>query len=284
MGIVEVRGVTKSYVPGSPVLRNLDLTVEPGEFVVLLGESGCGKTTLLKMINKLLLPDSGEIRVRGRPLAEWDTIGLRRSIGYVIQQVGLLPHLNIENNLTYVLSLQKTDRAVRHARARELLDLLGFDPGFLQRYPRELSGGQRQRIGVARALAADPEIILMDEPFGAVDEIARSALQDELLALQSRLKKTILFVTHDIQEALKLGSRIVLLRDGRIEQDGRGEDLIFRPGSSFVKDFFGLKGFRAMLDEQVVRVAYAEILEGRKTVEAFYRSMRAGTCTEGEDA
>ncbi len=219
--IIHIEDVTKSYDGNNQVLEGLTLSVEEGEFVTFLGPSGCGKTTLLKMINKLIEYDSGKIEVKGKSIADWDTIMLRRSIGYVIQQIGLFPHLTIEDNISYVLSLQQVDRQDRRTRAEELITLVGMDTEMLSRYPAELSGGQKQRVGVARALAAEPDIILMDEPFGAVDEIARTALQDELLVLQKKLKTTILFVTHDIQEALKLGSRIVLMT--KVHRAGRNQ-------------------------------------------------------------
>ncbi len=271
--MIEIRNVFKSY-GGSPVLEDLSLSISEGEFVTLLGPSGCGKTTLLKMVNKLLPFDGGSIAVKGRRLEEWDTIRLRRSIGYVIQQIGLFPHMTIENNISYVMSLEGGSKADRALRAAELIELVGMNPDMLARYPAELSGGQRQRIGVARALASDPDILLMDEPFGAVDEIARTALQDEFLALQKKLGKTILFVTHDIQEALKLGTRIVLLNGGTIEQEGSREDLLFRPASEFVRDFFGIKGFKSILDEQIIADVYEKVLAEHKTLDEVYRKLR----------
>ncbi len=272
--MIKIRNVTKSYDGEQQVLDALDLDVREGEFITLLGPSGCGKTTLLKMINKLIPSDGGEIRVKGRTLEEWDTIGLRRSIGYVIQQIGLFPHMNIENNIGYVLSLEGVGKPERSERAARLIELVGMDRGMLGRYPSELSGGQRQRVGVARALAADPDIILMDEPFGAVDEIARTALQDELLALQKKLGKTILFVTHDIQEALKLGSKIVLLNQGRVEQSGTREELLFEPASDFVREFFGLKGFKSILDEGIMSAVYEKIISKGISMEEVYGKLK----------
>lgn len=280
MQMIQIQGVAKSYTEGNPVIDHLSLDIEKGEFLVLLGASGCGKTTLLKMINKLLDFQEGRIIVKGKDIHDWDTIELRRSIGYVIQQIGLLPHLTIEKNISYVLSLQKVEKAERRVRAEELIDLLGFDRSFLERYPRELSGGQRQRIGVARALAADPDIILMDEPFGAVDEIARGALQDELKALHKQLGKTIIFVTHDISEALKLGTRIVLMNEGKIEQQGPGRDLIFKPETPFVKEFFGLKGFRSILDGSLMSQVYENILCGSMTLNEVYDNLRVENICE----
>lgn len=274
MTMIEVNQVQKAYTKGTYVLDQLSLKVEKGEFVTLLGPSGCGKTTLLKMINKLIPYDSGEIKVKGKPISEWDTIELRRSIGYVIQQIGLLPHMTIEDNIGYVLSLQNIKREARYDRVAKLIEMVGMDKNILSRYPSELSGGQKQRIGVARALAADPDIILMDEPFGAVDEIARSLLQDELKELQKKLNKTILFVTHDIQEALKLGTKIVLLNKGTIEQVGSKEDLLFRPASEFVKDFFGLKGFKSILDGDIMNSVYNKVLLEHMTLEEVYDKLR----------
>lgn len=281
MKVIQIQEIVKSYQENHPVIDHLSLDIEKGEFVVLLGASGCGKTTLLKMINKLLTFEEGQIIVNGQDIEEWDTIELRRSIGYVIQNIGLLPHLTIENNITYVLSLMKVEKEKRRGRAEELIDLLGFERSFLGRYPRELSGGQRQRIGVARALAADPDIILMDEPFGAVDEIARGTLQDELKSLHAKLGKTVLFVTHDISEALKLGTRIVLLNEGRIEQQGVGRELIFNPNTPFVKEFFGLKGFRSILDGSLMEQVYENILCGSMTLNEVYGNLRVeNSCEE----
>jgi len=191
--IVEITNISKQYNALEKVLTNLNLSIEEGEFITILGPSGCGKTTLLKIINKLIPIDEGDVFVKGKSIKEWDTIELRRNIGYVIQQIGLFPHMTIEDNIGYVLSLQGVNKAARKKRAEELIQLMGLSVDLLTRYPDALSGGQRQRIGVARALASDPDIILMDEPFGAVDEIARTLLQDELLKLQKRLQKTILY-------------------------------------------------------------------------------------------
>lgn len=272
--MIEMSNIRKSYDGRTPVLDGLNLTIEKGDFVTFLGSSGCGKTTLLKMINKLIPFDSGEIRVNNRAISTWDTIELRRSIGYVLQQAGLFPHMTIENNISYVLTLEGTDKKERSNRAEELIELVGMDKSFLNRYPGELSGGQRQRVGVARALASDPEIILMDEPFGAVDEIARTALQDELLGLQKKLNKTILFVTHDIPEALKLGSKIVLINKGQIEQIGTRDDLLFHPVSEYVKEFLGLKGFKSILDDKIVAQIYEKVSTGRNTVEQMYEHLQ----------
>ncbi len=215
---VEFRAVNYS-VPGagSPIISDLNLTVNRGETLVLLGESGCGKTTTLKLVNRLLLPTSGEVRVEGQPTGRWDAIRLRRRTGYVIQEAGLFPHFTVERNVALVPSLEGWEESRIQARAHELLALVGLDPKiFANRYPRELSGGQRQRVGVARALAAEPPLLLLDEPFGALDPLTRAALQKEFAALTRRLGKTVIFVTHDVREALMLASRVGLMRAGRL--------------------------------------------------------------------
>lgn len=248
MPVIEFKGVNKSYGEND-VLKDFSIKVEEGEFLVLLGPSGCGKTTILRMINGLLTQDSGEIFVKGKNIKQWNLIELRRGIGYVIQQIGLLPHLNIEENLSYVLNLVKTSKQKQREVANNLIELIGMDKTFLKRYPKELSGGQQQRIGVARALAADPQIILMDEPFGAVDEITRRNLQDEIIRIHSLLKKTIIFVTHDIEEAIKLGSRIVLLNEGKIERNEKKKEFVLSEGrSEYANHFFQSKDFMAYLN------------------------------------
>jgi osmoprotectant transport system ATP-binding protein len=201
---------------GPELLHDLNLEVRRGESLILLGRSGSGKTTTLKLINRLLAPSSGELLVEARPTREWDVIRLRRMIGYVIQEVGLFPHFTVERNIGLVPKIENWPADRIRARVRELLQLVGLDPKIASRYPRELSGGQRQRVGVARALAADPPILLMDEPFGALDLITRAELQREFLGLQKRLRKTVVFVTHDLREALLLGTRIGLMEAGRL--------------------------------------------------------------------
>jgi osmoprotectant transport system ATP-binding protein len=213
--VIEFRDV--SYrLNASTILANLNLEIRRGETLVLLGRSGSGKTTTLKLINRLLIAASGEILVDGRPLGEWDVIRLRRSIGYVIQDAGLFPHFTIERNIGLVPKIENWTATRIKERVQELLRLVGLDPQIASRYPRELSGGQRQRVGVARALAADPPILLMDEPFGALDPITRSELQREFLELQKRLGKTVVFVTHDLREAMLLGTRIALMEAGKL--------------------------------------------------------------------
>jgi osmoprotectant transport system ATP-binding protein len=206
-----------NVIPARVIVSGISLTIPQGETIVLLGRSGSGKTTLLKLINGMLLPSKGQILVQGRATTDWDPIRLRRGIGYVIQEAGLFPHFTVAENIALVPTLEKWDAARTAARVDEMLQLVGLDPReFAKRHPRELSGGQRQRVGVARALAADPPILLMDEPFGALDPVTRAELQREFSALARRLGKTIVFVTHDLREALLLASRIVLLEAGRI--------------------------------------------------------------------
>jgi osmoprotectant transport system ATP-binding protein len=214
--IVEFRNVGYS-IDGVSILDDLSLQIEHGEVLVLLGESGCGKTTTLKLINRLIEPTSGEILVEGSSTRDWDPIELRRRIGYVIQDGGLFPHFTVAENVGLVLSLKNTEEAKRTARVNEMLDLVGLDAAkFGSRYPHELSGGQRQRVGVARALASDPDLLLLDEPFGALDAITRTKLQKEFARLVRTLGKTAVFVTHDLHEAMILGTRIALMERGRI--------------------------------------------------------------------
>lgn len=214
--VIEFRNVSYRLDVQRELLHGLNLSVRRGETLVLLGRSGSGKTTTLKLINRLLVPSQGEVRVEGRATTAWDPIPLRRHIGYVIQEVGLFPHFTVERNIGLVPSVEGWPPDRIRERVRELLAVVGLGPEFAGRYPRELSGGQRQRVGVARALAADPPLLLLDEPFGALDPITRAELQREFQALQQRLHKTIVFVTHDLREALLLATRIVLFEAGRL--------------------------------------------------------------------
>ena len=209
-----------TYAPegaAHPIISDLDLEILRGETLVLLGESGCGKTTTLRLINRMLLPTAGEVLVEGKATSEWDAIRLRRATGYVIQEAGLFPHFTVERNVALIPSLEGWPEVRTRTRVREMLALVGLDAEtFAGRFPRELSGGQRQRVGVARALAADPPLLLMDEPFGALDPLTRTALQNEFAQLRARLGKTVVFVTHDVREALRLATRIALMQSGRI--------------------------------------------------------------------
>lgn len=215
--MIEFRNVRYQLPSGRVLLDDLSLKAERGETLVLLGRSGAGKTTALKLINRLLEPSTGEVLVEGRPAAAWDVIGLRRRIGYVIQDTGLFPHYTVEANVALIPRLERWPAPRVRARVEELLGLVGLDPAdFLLRYPHQLSGGQRQRVGLARALAADPPILLMDEPFGALDPLTRTEVRKEFQALQVRLGKTVVFVTHDVSEALLLGHRIGLLENGKL--------------------------------------------------------------------
>jgi osmoprotectant transport system ATP-binding protein len=216
--VVEFRGVNYAVAGAAePIIRDLNFSVRRGETLVLLGESGCGKTTTLRLANRLLAPTAGQVLVEGRDTREWDPIALRRRTGYVIQDAGLFPHFTVERNVGLVPTLEGRGAEDVRGRAREMLGLVGLDPkAFAARYPSELSGGQRQRVGVARALAADPPLLLMDEPFGALDPLTRAGLQREFAGLQSRLKKTIILVTHDVREALLLGARVALMEAGRV--------------------------------------------------------------------
>jgi len=239
--VIELNRVTKIY-PGStlPAVDSVSLTVPQGEICVFIGPSGCGKTTLMRLINRLIPLTSGSISVNGQDIMTLDPIELRRHIGYAIQQVGLFPHMTVRDNIATVPKLLGWTKAKINERVDELLDLVNLDPKeFRDRYPRQLSGGQAQRIGVARAMAADPTTMLMDEPFGAIDPINREVLQDEFLRIQAKLKKTIIFVTHDINEAIKMGQRIALLKDGQLVQAGLPDELLNRPVNEFAKSFVG---------------------------------------------
>ncbi|MDJ0954365.1 MAG: ABC transporter ATP-binding protein [Acidimicrobiia bacterium] len=239
--MIELTEVTKTF-PGTakPAVDRLTLRIAEGEVVVLVGPSGCGKTTTLKMINRLIEPSGGTITVDGRDVLGLQAHELRRGIGYVIQQIGLFPHKTIGDNIATVPNLLGWDKGRTRARVEELVDLVELPVEMLDRYPGELSGGQRQRVGVARALAADPPVLLMDEPFGAVDPIVRANLQDELLSLQSQLRKTIVLVTHDIDEAIKLGDRVAILSEGgHLEQYAPPSQILSDPANPFVADFLG---------------------------------------------
>jgi osmoprotectant transport system ATP-binding protein len=246
--VIEFRGVTKRFPDGTVAVDHLDLAVEAGGITVLVGPSGCGKTTSLRMVNRMIEPTEGTITVDGRDVMSVDAAELRRGIGYVIQQAGLFPHRTILDNIATVPMLLGWSKGRARTRAAELMELVGLAPQLARRYPSQLSGGQQQRVGVARALAADPPILLMDEPFSAVDPVVRENLQDELLRLQGELGKTILFVTHDIDEAVKLGDKVAVLRIGGVlaQYDEPGQ-LLAHPVDDFVDNFVGRdRGYRGL--------------------------------------
>jgi len=239
---IELEKVIKRYRgQEKPAVKELSIAIEAGETVAIVGPSGCGKTTTLKMINRLIEPSSGRVLIGGTDVTKADADDLRQGIGYVVQAGGLFPHWTVEKNIGAVPGLLGWDKARTRARVTELLDLVGLDPEvFRGRFPKEMSGGQQQRVGVARALAADPPVLLMDEPFGAVDPITRVRLQDQLLAIQEELHKTIVIVTHDVDEAIKLGDRVLILSEGgQIEQFGTPEEILTAPANAFVEEFVG---------------------------------------------
>lgn len=237
--MIEFKSVSKHY-GGVAAVRDFSLQIPEGQTLVFVGSSGSGKTTLLRMINRMVEPSTGQVLIAGKDVQATDAVKLRRSIGYVMQHGGLLPHRTVQDNVATVPRLNGTDKKTARLRALELLERVGLDPQLAKRYPRELSGGQQQRVGVARALAADPQILLMDEPFAAVDPIVRRELQLELMRLQAELGKTVVFVTHDIDEALLLGDTVVVLKNGgEIAQIGTPEQLVSEPADDFVRDFIG---------------------------------------------
>jgi osmoprotectant transport system ATP-binding protein len=246
--VIEFQAVTKRYPDGTVAVNELDLTVEAGQITVFVGPSGCGKTTSLRMINRMIDPSSGAILLDGKNVRDSQPARLRRGIGYVIQHAGLFPHRTVIDNVATVPVLNGASRGAARARAAELLELVGLPAAFAKRYPAQLSGGQQQRVGVARALAADPPVLLMDEPFSAVDPIVRDDLQQQLLRLQSELGKTIVFVTHDIDEAIKLGDKVAVLRVGGVlAQFATPSELLARPADDFVSAFVGRdRGYRAL--------------------------------------
>ncbi len=238
--VIAFENVSKVFDGEHVAVDDLTLEVEEGELVVLIGPSGCGKTTTLQMVNRLVEPTGGTIRVNGRDTSTFSPVELRRSMGYVIQEIGLFPHMTVADNISVVPDLKGWDSRKKRERAQQLLELVEMDPAiYADRYPRQLSGGQQQRIGVLRALAVDPNILLMDEPFGALDPLTRDQLQEELIFLQERVKKTVLFVTHDMDEALKLADRIVLMQDGRVVQADTPNEMLANPEDDFVSEFIG---------------------------------------------
>ncbi|MGF9975457.1 ABC transporter ATP-binding protein [Viridibacillus arvi] len=239
--MIVFENVSKRYDDNQPAVNYLNLEIKKGEFFVIIGPSGCGKTTLLKMINRLIRLTEGTIKIEGKRISDYDINELRWNIGYVLQQIALFPHMTIEENIAIVPELKKWSKEQIQQRVHELLNMVGLEADkYSQRKPAELSGGEQQRVGVVRALAADPEIILMDEPFSALDPISRTKLQDDLLNLQRTIKKTIVFVSHDMQEALKLGDRICVMKDGEIVQLGTTQEIMQNPANDFVREFIGL--------------------------------------------
>ncbi|WP_337032006.1 ABC transporter ATP-binding protein [Paenibacillus illinoisensis] len=250
--MIEFKNVSKQYPDGTQALHQVNLKISKGELLVMIGPSGCGKTTMLKMINRLIERTDGTIRIQERPIDEFNIHELRWNIGYVLQQIALFPHMTIAENIAVVPELKKWKPAQIHERVHNLLDMVGLNgETYSGRKPSELSGGQQQRIGVLRALAADPEIVLMDEPFSALDPMSREKLQDDILEIQRQMKKTIVFVTHDIQEAMKLGDRICILKDGQVLQVGTPEELLQNPSDEFVRHFVGSPGTDVNHDRSV---------------------------------
>lgn len=255
--VIEFHKVSKSY-DDKYVLKDLDLFIASGEFIAVLGESGGGKTTLLRLINRLIEPEEGTIKVEGKDISKVDPISLRRNIGYIIQQTGLFPHMTVKENIVYVLSLEKKSEKEKNDRAEELINMMGLDSSYLTRYPGELSGGEAQRIGVARGLANEPEIVLMDEPFAAVDDINRRKLQRQVKNIHRKLKKTIVFVTHDIREAFYLGTRVAIFNNGQLVQVGSPEELLVNPKNTYIKEFLGVNGYMAFLSDEEIIKSYQE--------------------------
>ena len=289
--MIEIMGLTKRF-PGAahPAVDKLTLSVPEGAVCVLIGPSGCGKTTTMRIINRMIEPDAGTVVVNGRNVMDVDPVTLRRHIGYVIQQIGLFPHWSIADNVATVPKLLGWDAARIAARVDELLALVGMEPGLYRgRFPRELSGGQKQRVGVARALAADPPVMLMDEPFGAIDPITRTHLQDEFLRILHDLKKTIVFVTHDIDEAIRMGDRIAIMKDGALIQYDTPETILAAPADAFVEAFVGadralkrlaLVSTSAAMDAAIAAPAAAPFIEGSASLrDALARMLSLGVDT-----
>jgi osmoprotectant transport system ATP-binding protein len=238
--MIEFKNVRKEFDDGTEAIKGINLLIPEGELTALIGPSGCGKTTTMKMINKLIVPTEGTIYINGEEIASKNEVELRRNIGYVIQRIGLLPHMTIEENIALIPKLKGWKKEDYEPRVDELMKLVGLEPDvYRKRFPLELSGGQQQRVGVIRALAAEPPIILMDEPFSALDPISREQLQDELKSLQEKIHKTIVFVTHDMDEALKIADNIAVMKDGLIEQFGSPAELLSHPANEFVRTFIG---------------------------------------------
>ncbi|NQX66915.1 ABC transporter ATP-binding protein [Paenibacillus alba] len=288
--MIKFEHVGKTYPNGYQAVKSMDFEIAKGEFIVLIGPSGCGKTTTMKMINRLMPHTEGTITINGQDITKANPVELRRNIGYVIQQAGLFPHYTIEENIALIPHLKGWKAAKKKERVHELLHMIGLDPAlFAGRFPRELSGGQQQRVGVARALAADPEIVLMDEPFGALDPLTREQLQDELIRLQKTVNKTIVFVTHDMDEALKLGDRIAVLKDGSLLQLDTADKLLKEPAHGFVETFIGKNRIYQNPDfisvKDIMRENPATALPSLSPARAltFMRQRRTDTLIIGDD-
>lgn len=269
--MIKVSNLTKTF-GNFKAVDDISFSVKEGEILVLLGTSGCGKTTTLKMINRLIEPSSGVVTINGANIQDEDAVTLRRKIGYVIQHIGLFPHYTVSQNIAVVPKLLKWDKEKIKSKTEELLNLVGLLPDeFLKRYPHELSGGQKQRVGLARALVADPPVVLLDEPFGALDPITRSGIRNEFKNLESFLKKTMVIVTHDVFEAFELGDKVCLIDQGKIQQLGTPKDLIFSPSNSFVKEFFNSNRFQLELQvlklKDVIDIANKKEITNRKVKE-----------------
>jgi osmoprotectant transport system ATP-binding protein len=259
--MIQFDQVSKKYTNGSFAVKSLNLEIQNGEFFVFIGPSGCGKTTTLKMINRLIDLSEGTVRINGKKISDYEINELRWNIGYVLQQIALFPHMTIAENIAVVPELKNWEKEKILVRVDDLLTMVGLDPKeYRNRKPSELSGGQQQRVGVIRALAADPEIILMDEPFSALDPFSREKLQDDMLEIQRKLKKTIVFVTHDMQEAMKLGDRICLMKDGEVVQVGTPNEFLTNPANDFVREFVGSKKLSIQLNELITPIPSGQVL------------------------
>ncbi len=276
--MITLENLSKTYASSGldRAVDQVSMTVGSGEICVLIGPSGCGTTTTLRMVNRLITPTGGRVLINGRDTADVDTVDLRRGIGYVIQQVGLFPNMNVEDNICVVQRLLAWTPARMRERAAELLQMVGLDPSaFLRRFPNQLSGGQQQRVGVARALAADPPVLLMDEPFGAIDPINRAAIQDQFLEMQQKLRKTVLLVSHDMDEAVKLADRIAIFRAGRLEQVGTPDEILTAPANEFVAGFVGAdRTLKRLRRKRVAEVCTRLVFSLSSTVEVV-----AGGCS-----
>ncbi|WP_418301061.1 ABC transporter ATP-binding protein [Lysinibacillus fusiformis] len=265
--MITFENVSKMYSNDHVAVKALNVEIKKGEFFVIIGPSGCGKTTLLKMINRLIPLTEGTIWINGKRVSDYNIHELRWSIGYVLQQIALFPHMTIEENIAIVPELKKWNKTKIQKRVDELLELVGLEPEkYRQRKPKELSGGEQQRVGVLRALAADPEIILMDEPFSALDPISRTKLQDDLLDMQRKIQKTIVFVSHDMQEALKLGDRLCVMKDGEIVQVGAPQEIVENPVNDFVQQFIGVNSVNNRFDIRTVMQPIVSVSELGDTI------------------